>query len=353
MFTLMLLLACTKDTAEDTAEAALDPLSWAVDEPGPYNTGYRYWEVTYQPLAPEGESRTIGINVWYPTEDTEGDDVEYLAAFPDEDSLGDAAIAAPAHDGGWPVRVHSHGSQAWGGHSDWLNQHMASHGWITVAPDHTENTLLDHVDPSRVAHYIHRPQDITQALDALAADPDFAGAVTDAVLMSGHSRGCGTVWSSAGAAFEPEVCSSLSDEGCTDAELDAFLSGALADERLVGAVPMGCGYPDQFFGDAPAGVAAPFFMMTGSEDGNNLPDVFDGMSAVDRTWIDIAGACHETFGLGVACDTIDQEEGYSIVEAYTLAFARSTVLGDDSVAGILDGTEVVSDAVTLRRASSR
>jgi len=332
MLTLLLFACSGKDVADDTAAPAVDPLSWAIDAPGPYNTGHRYWELTYEPLAPSGETRTIGVNVWYPTEDTEGDDVEYLGAFEDEASLGNASIAAPAHDGGWPVRVHSHGSQAWGGHSEWLNQHMASHGWITVAPDHTENTLLDHIDPSRASHYIHRPQDIIEALDAFAAEPDFADAVTDRVLLSGHSRGCGTVWTNAGAVFDPATmavtCEGFPDGGCTTEELDVFLSGALADARVVGAIPMGCGYSDDFFGDAPSGNIAPFFMMTGSEDSNNLPEHFDAMTAVDRTWIDIEGACHETFGLGVACDTIDGEEGFTIVEAYTLAFGRSVVLGD-------------------------
>ena len=42
-----------------------------------------------------------------------------------------------------------------------------------------------------------------------------------------------------------------------------------------------------------------------------------------------------------------EDEGFRIVNAYALAFGRSVLLGDASVAGVLDGSEAVSEAVTL------
>ncbi len=75
-------VACSPDEPEET----VDPLSWAVDAPGPYNVGYRSWEHTYEPLP--GESRTILINAWYPTDDSTGEPVKYLVLLTDEDSLG-------------------------------------------------------------------------------------------------------------------------------------------------------------------------------------------------------------------------------------------------------------------------
>ena len=94
-----------------------------------------------------------------------------------------------------------------------------------------------------------RPSSITKI-----ASRDTSGATTDRVVISGHSRGCYNVWANAGATFDPdalaEECAGMSDGGCTEEELDAFSSGALADPRIVGAVPMGCGYRDGFFGEA-------------------------------------------------------------------------------------------------------
>ena len=68
---------------------------------------------------------------------------------------------------------------------------------------------------------------------------------------------------------------------------------------------------------------------------------------VERTWIDLAGGCHQTFALG-ACGTLDVAEGYRVVNAYALAFGRAQLLDDDSVAAILNGSEAVSDVVTLQ-----
>jgi predicted dienelactone hydrolase len=345
---LLLALACGK--AEDTA-AEVDPLSWSVEEAGPYRVGYRAWEVTYTPL---GEDRTILINAWYPTEDTEGDEVSYLGVYPDEEALGGASLAPGAYGGRYPVHVHSHGSQAWGGSSAFLMRHLASHGWIVVAPDHTGNTLLDNLDPRPTSHYIHRPQDITVALDALADDPDLSAGDTSQVSMSGHSFGCYPAWISAGAAVDADALAAWCEEyseGCTQEEIDAFLSGDLDEPRVVASVPMAGGYRDEYFGEGGYLAAhAGMLMMTGSEDSDDVDRWYPTMDGLDRTWIELAGGCHETFALGV-CDSLDPDLGYAIVKTYGLAFARQRVLGDtgEAVTAILDGSTGVSDVVSFSR----
>ena len=53
-----------------------------------------------------------------------------------------------------------------GGDAAHMHRRFASHGWVVLATDHTDNMLTDSVDgdiPTSV--YIHRPQDLSEALD--------------------------------------------------------------------------------------------------------------------------------------------------------------------------------------------
>ncbi len=94
--------------------------------------------------------------------------------------------------------------------------------------------------------------------------------------------------------------------------------------------------------------------MTGSADDVGMADDWPRLGGVDRTWIDLAGGCHQTFALGV-CDTLDPALGYEVVNAYALAFGRAHVLGDqsDAVSAALDGSAPVADVVTFQRETSR
>lgn len=346
------LVACS---GKDDTASSVDPLAWAVDEEGPYKTGHRTWEITYD-APPEGEARTLVLHAWYPTEDTDGDEVKYLGAILDEDSFGNAAEAAPVYDGRYPVHVHSHGFQGWGGTSSDLMQYFASHGWVAIAPDHTGNTLTDHVDPLPTAHYLQKPADISaalDALDALPADDPLAAADTSRVVMSGHSFGCYSTWAAAGASYDldavTEACPGLYEGTCSQAELDAFAADDLADDRVVAAIPMAGNLRREFFGaEGHAAVHAPFLFMTGSDDDVGMHEQFDTYTDVDRRWIDIEGGCHQAFALG-ECAELDTETGYAIVNTYALAFARLHVLGDGdaTVAGIVDGSVAVSPLVTF------
>ena len=101
--------------------------------------------------------------------------------------MENAAIAAPVHDGGFPVHVHSHGYRGW--------RHLGLLGsvfrltWVghSGPTGHTQNTIIDHVDPLPVAHFLHRPLDVTVALDSLTDIVPEAD--TSSVVLSGHSFG--------------------------------------------------------------------------------------------------------------------------------------------------------------------
>ncbi|MFP6684739.1 MAG: hypothetical protein VB934_08505, partial [Polyangiaceae bacterium] len=116
-----------------------DPFNYAVQDDGPFAAGYRTIETTYSSLAGAGE-RTITVNLWYPTQDTDGEPPRYELFLLDPDVFADASLAPSAYGGTYPVWVHSHGHTGFGGNSSEVWRHLATHGWVVVAPDHKDNT---------------------------------------------------------------------------------------------------------------------------------------------------------------------------------------------------------------------
>src|SRR5690606_30061117 len=87
-----------------------------------------------------------------------------------------------------------------------IMRHFASHGWVAIAPDHTDNLLGSAVEPRPLRHYYERPLDIRATLDALeqlAPEDPLAGlADLTQVAMTGHSFGVYTTWASGGATYD-------------------------------------------------------------------------------------------------------------------------------------------------------
>jgi predicted dienelactone hydrolase len=317
---------------------------------------------TYDPASEDGP-RTIPVHVWYPTEATSGDPVLHLDIFEDAEALGNAPAAPPAHADGYPVFAHSHGFQGYGGTSAFLMAHLATHGFVAVAPDHVDNLLTDHSDPLPTAHYIHRPQDIQQSLDALEQGAfaevglEAGAADTSRVVMSGHSFGVYTTWMTSGATIQPELLAEACSGGpgfktgtCTPAEEAAFLDGSLDEPRIVGSIPMAGGFRRELLGtEGPSTVHGPWLLLTGSNDDVGAADGFATTSGMDLRWAELEGGCHQTFALGL-CDTLDPALGYELVETLSLAFVRAVLLDDQSeeTTGILDGSTSISDAVTIQ-----
>ena len=81
-----LLFACTTSSEKDSShEEDINPLDWNVNQAGPYRTGYTSVEETYTDYA--GEERTITVNIWYPTDDEEGDIGVYVGYLEDENVI--------------------------------------------------------------------------------------------------------------------------------------------------------------------------------------------------------------------------------------------------------------------------
>ena len=355
MLWLALVLTGCQSPDQHPADAMGDPMGWAVDEPGPFNVGFMTWEHTYE--VPVGESpRTIPINLWYPTVADNGPSSYYLEGlYEDPLAFSDASPAEPAFPNGYPVHVHSHGDRGWGATSANMMRFFASHGWVAIAPDHTDNTLLRSTDPRPTAHYIHRPLDVSATLDALDGASILGSHQSDTsrALLSGHSFGAYTVWANAGAEFDPDAmaegCVKLDEGECSEDEMAVFLSGELSEPRVSAAITMAGAIRRSFIGDTGhLGVTAPLMLMSGSEDSDGIPDSWESLQDLSPLyWVDIDGGCHQSFAAGV-CGSLDAADGFQIINAYALALGRSVVLGDSSIPTeeLLSGDQVLSPRVT-------
>ncbi|MDP3277021.1 MAG: hypothetical protein Q8Q09_17650 [Deltaproteobacteria bacterium] len=348
--------ADSRYTFPDDAPPVGNPASFDPSVKGPFRAGYRLLSFTYMPIG-SSTARTIPVHVWYPTLALTGPRAVYARIVNDPESLRDAPPAPPAHAGGYPVQVYSHGDRGFAGTSHFLMRYFASHGWVSVAPDHIGNTLTEPVvTPRPYALYHLRSQDITAALDGvagLAATDPLGGGVlqTTSTVLTGHSFGVHTVWTSAGAIFDVNAIRPLCTpaNNCTPEDLATFGMN-LRENRIVSAIAMAGAINRTLFGSTGhSRVTIPILAMSGSADPVGADVQFASTTTVPMRWIDIRGACHQFFALG-ACDAIPDVEQERIVGTWALAFARLTVLNDNSTAvmNVLRAMPSQSDRVTLQ-----
>ncbi len=350
-----LLAGCAKtaDTAEDV------DLLTRLTSRGPYGIGYRTGEVVYPDPDPGAPGdRSLRLALWYPSDATSGTSVDrYDSVFPaEEDVWADAPVAA---GGALPVLVFSHGSQAYAEAAAFLMSHFASHGWLVIAPDHTDNTTFD-LEDRTTPIYLQRPHDISAALDhvdALPASDPLAGRMGAPIVAAGHSFGGYTVHALAGAAFDVDgACaedprSAFCDEMTPD--IEALLNAGLADPRVDAIMTLASGDLDKYGEAGIAQIDRPLLHMTASLDD---PAGNDELWAALRQTpaplrVDIAGGGHNMFTdfsgtIDSDGELIDPEVGWRIVRAYTLAFGELQ-RGDASVAPVLDGSLEVAPEAAL------
>jgi predicted dienelactone hydrolase len=340
------------DVAADVTTTRAD-LTWPPNLPGPYNVGYRNVALTYVP-ASDGVTRTIQLNVWYPTTDATGTPAVYFAGLPipHDDVFQDAKLAPPVDAAGYPLHLFSHGHLGYGGSAPYMVRHFATHGWVVIAPDHTGNTTIDNSAPRPPGIYWWRETDDVACLDWLdklpAGDPLYQKVRTERTFLSGHSFGSMDTWGLAGAPYDAAMIAAncaagVTEIDCSDVAMAKYKAG-FRDKRVIAAAQLAGGVGEGVFAaDAPSHVQVPILMMTGTADtGHPSAPLWDPL--LHGIWIEITGACHQTFGLGDCEAPMTAQVGPPIVWTYTLAFARAQVLGDTGaqVAGIMDGTTQVS-----------
>lgn len=191
------------------AQACGDASGGNAPAPDPAQTGSYAVGVTRIELRDESRGRTLLTEIWYPADESARGAApsppgEYLP--PDLAFLADGATLdlvavreAPIAPGGpFPLVAFSHGSGGIRFQNTFQAEHLASHGYVVIAPDHQGNTFFDSsgsIDQLR----IERPLDVIYLLNAFSgftADPAsrFAGWIDTELPfgVTGHSFGAFT-----------------------------------------------------------------------------------------------------------------------------------------------------------------
>jgi predicted dienelactone hydrolase len=302
---------------------------------GPYTPG------TFSDSLEGSTGVPITFQVWYPSQDEGSKTVSYDSLY-----AGDAYtdVSADCSDSR-PVLLFSHGFMGVRWQSPFLVEHLASHGYIVAAPDHTANTFLDN-DETRFLEVVERrPQDLADVFNWLVAESgdtgsDLAGCVTDAdgYAVSGHSFGGYTAFAAAGAIVDDYFTSEQHD---------------YSDDRVWAAVPLAPWDADGAIIEGSSAIEVPVMVLTGDRDTTTdlemVQGMYDPLTVAPRYLGRFLRAGHFSFspmacdfGLeidnGCGEDDLDLDELATLTNVSTLAFLES-VRGQPEALEQLPSTE--------------
>lgn len=200
--------ACSPDPCADPVAnpcRAVDPV-----EEGPFEVGVTTWELEDPTrVNDDGAPRRLRVEIWYPAHGGGAtDEYNLVAEAPAELSARlagvdarfaqDASRDAPPDRTGapYPVVLFSHGNGGIRIQNYDLMSHLASHGHVVIAPDHTGNTLWDGLLgeltlESSLAAFEERLADMPFVAEAVTNDDGVLRDLADRELWAvmGHSFG--------------------------------------------------------------------------------------------------------------------------------------------------------------------
>ncbi len=356
-----LAMGCSSDDETQPAgETPPDPTELLAA--GPHAVGYRELEVTYTPAGTK-EARTLELEIWYPAEAAGAAPATYkvagIVSVPSKVALDAPAPAQGPH----PVVIYSHGNRGVGLVGYPYGEHLASWGFVVVAPDHTGNTILNATNAFLLSMLV-RPQDVSASLDfiesGLAAGDALGGiADTTRTLIVGHSFGAYSTLAVAGARSDVPAlkaqCPNANDDGScallADPAVEAAFMAGFADPRVDAIVPQAPGSPANYAAGALAGLSQPAMLQTGRLDITTPWDTagkptWEALAGVDDVWVDMEKGGHYSFltvcgdappafleplnaaNDGCNASFIPYQEAVPVLSAYVLGFARAHVLGE-------------------------
>jgi predicted dienelactone hydrolase len=310
-----LLTACGGG-GEESKQAA-DP-----GAPGPYPVGVT--ELTFvRNSTTTGEPRILATIIWYPADESAKNQPEDLL-------LKGVIDAKPTRDNlPLPIIMFSHGSGGTPYQSTYYTRHLASHGFVVVAPPHPGNTLVDCLPCTDTGalldSYRNRPDDITFVLDALlarSADPGslFYNALdAGRVGISGHSFGGLDTLRLAGSdsrfsaalAMAPPGGSGIGQERM-DIEVPIMIMGSGLDN--VAPLAEQQGYFDSIGPDGP-----PHFLLALLLGGH----------------LSFADVCLPEID-GCGPDALDQDRAHELIDLYATAFFKTYLAGESGYESYLE-----------------
>ncbi len=249
------------------------------DELGPWAVG----RATFEVVDPDRDDRTLPVDVWYPAIDdgaTPASIYDLLVAV----IVSDVALDAPeVAEGEFPLLVFSHGSGGVRFQAIFLQEHLASHGFIVVAPDHVGNTALDALSPNPPPFEAKdRPLDVSLVIDEMLARDASPG---DAFEEHVDEARIGVLGHSFGGFTALAIAS-----GFDDVPADERVSAIMPIAPAVGGLPA----------ELLAEVDVPTFVLGGTADDVTPVDpnsvrAFEETSGKPRWRVDVVDGGHNSF----------------------------------------------------------
>ena len=353
--------------------------------------------VGYTLLNTSVDGATLPVKAWYPTASTDDESITYdvalkLAGFGGAEVpfLGTAVRdgAPDASLGARPLVVLSHGYSL---NAEWyltLAEHLASHGFVVMAPEHTETDWATDI----VQTTTRRPRDVSATID-LAESGVLDGTIdASSVAVLGHSYGGYTALAAAGARFDladlEARCEDVTDGFTASYFCDPFLDGraelaaelglsevpeglwpAVGDPRVDAIVPM-AGDAYLFGTDGLAEVTVPVLLLGGTADtgtpwawgaglawdhvgsADRMLLGFDGgehmlptTSCANMPWIEALPAEYQGYFCGDPA--WDKAEAHALIHQVTTAFLLHALAGDADASAAL-APEVYADVAGLQ-----
>ncbi len=368
----------------------------------PYALHGPYWVGMKEAVIDPDAERPIPVRVWYPALNPTGieESIDYPTAvqfFPVPEGVPSITVghalanAAPdTSQAPYPLVLYSHGFSGTRELGAYLTEHLASYGFVVIAPTH-----LGEVWGEFWASNVLRPADTSRVIDyaeSLTAESgELEGLIDISHLgVAGWSSGGYTAMAAAGARFNhagfekwceeyPESPDAVSN--CPDllahkqellalAKLDSAPEGlwpSWGDPRVDAVVAQsGGGYE---FG--PVGLAAvtvPVMIQVGSNDTSNTPEwsaylAYGNISSTQKSLVTLENGNHLIFGgkcadnpwiLGtdpgmfwVCSDSVwDMDRAHDLINHFTTAFLLATLKGDAEAAAALAPDQVSFPGIT-------
>jgi predicted dienelactone hydrolase len=166
-------------------------------------------------------THALVTRIWFPV-DAATPERPHLIGAPGHEIMVGAPIASGPIAGSrkrYPLLLLSHGTGGTADSLDWLGAGLARAGYIVVAVNHPGNNALEPYTPEGFLLWWERAADLSDALDAILADPKFAAHVDrDRIGAVGFSLGGYTVLELAGARTTPGALQAF----CASPEADAI-----------------------------------------------------------------------------------------------------------------------------------
>ncbi|KZK17067.1 hypothetical protein A3962_03915 [Meiothermus taiwanensis] len=319
---------------------------------------------TLQLTDPSRQNRSITVEVWYPASGVQQNTVYQSAIGQTPVRIAGRANrdAAPA-SGRFPLIVASHGQPGTRFQFAYLNEHLASRGFVVAALDHPGSTYQTLTQPNYISSIVDRPLDILFAIGAVAQQIPSADASNVGLL--GYSYGGYSVINAAGAGLDGaalgEYCRASNNEGpCFAlpffAQLEAQRGARIAqpDPRIKAVFAM-APYGQPWVGARSlANLKVPLFVAAGEADDvatyrRDALEYFRQAGSQDKYLLTLVAAQHNPF---VECPpevrgreedywrcfepVWDMERAHDLVKHFATAFFRRFLLNDGEAGRFLN-----------------